>query len=388
MTDTQIAVIGLVKAAVTTEKVELPENSDFGEVIKIAKKHGITPLIYYGGVACGLDQNLPSMKELFTCTCKYLLISQQQLYSVDEICRAFDNEKIDYLPLKGILLKKLYPRPEMRSMSDADILIKPEQYTKIKSIMSSLGYNETTQSDHEYVWQKGNIHIELHKRLIPSYNKDYYAYFGDGWLLAKQNIGTRYSMTKEDNMIYLFTHFAKHYRDAGIGIKHITDLWVFRKKHPDLNEEYIKNELSALQLYDFYINVIKTLACWFEGRSSDYKTELITGVIFSSGVYGTHEAHLLSEGLKLSKSKSNAKLKKYMKLIFLPFKDMVEKYRFLKQAPFLLPVMWFYRILVAIVFKQQTIKTQKDNISVMSNDRIDSYKQSLNAVGLDFNFKE
>ena len=31
---------------------------------------------------------------------------------------------IDYLPLKGYNLKKLYPKPELRTMGDADVLIR------------------------------------------------------------------------------------------------------------------------------------------------------------------------------------------------------------------------------------------------------------------------
>ena len=106
--------------------------------------------------------------------------------------------------------------------------------------MQKLGYAEKVESNHEYIWHKAGSYIELHKRLIPTYNKDYYSYFGDGWRLAKLKDGTRFSMTDEDQMVYLFTHYAKHYRDAGIGIRHIVDLWVYRNNKPNLNEEYIK----------------------------------------------------------------------------------------------------------------------------------------------------
>lgn len=39
---------------------------------------------------------------------------------------AFDAGGIDYMPLKGSILKDLYPRHEMRMMGDADILIRME----------------------------------------------------------------------------------------------------------------------------------------------------------------------------------------------------------------------------------------------------------------------
>ncbi len=96
--------------------------------------------------------------------------------------------------------------------------------------MNRLGYLPGVESNHEYVWDKKNmLHVELHKMLIPSYNKDYYAYFGDGWRLAKKYDGSEFKMSDEDTFVYIFTHFAKHYRDAGIGIRHITDIYVYLK---------------------------------------------------------------------------------------------------------------------------------------------------------------
>ena len=209
--------------------------------------------------------------------------------------------------------------------------------------------------------------------------------------MAKVKNGTRYEMTDEDQMIYLFTHYAKHYRDAGIGIRHIVDLWVYRKNRPDLDEEYIKTELEALQLYDFYVNTVKTLSVWFEGGEPDSKTDFITYIIFNSGIYGTKEAHILSEAVKISKTQGSSdkvKAKKLQDLIFLPYPYMCEKYAFLKKVPFLLPVMWIVRIFTAILFKRDSIKRNQENLEKMTVQSIDSYQQSLNFVGLDFNFKE
>ena len=58
----------------------------------------------------------------------------------------------------------------MRTMGDADILIKTEQYERIVPIMNRLGYLPGVESNHECVWDKKNmLHVELHKMLIQSY---------------------------------------------------------------------------------------------------------------------------------------------------------------------------------------------------------------------------
>lgn len=387
----QIAVLSIIKSALKNENSKLPEDFNFDKVFSIAKKHQITVMVYYGLLNCGVDQGYPVMQQLFMFTCQNVAISEQQMYALRKIFSSFDENQIDYMPLKGTLLKEMYPKPEMRSMGDADILIKEEQYKSIKPIMEELGYAEKIESNHELIWTKKGSYIELHKRLIPSYNKDYFAYYGDGWRLAKNKNGTRFSMTDEDQMIYLFTHFAKHYRDAGIGLRHIVDLWVYRNAKPDLDEEYIKAELQKLRLYDFYVNIVKTLDVWFDGGESNEITDFITNVIFSSGVYGRNETQVLSEAVKISKTygkSKNVKKRKYLKLIFPPVSSLKQKYTFLGKAPFLLPVMWVVRIFTVLLFKRERIKYNQYIVNTMNQENIDSYQKSLDLVGLDFNFKE
>lgn len=391
MNSLQRGVIDIVYAALTGEKVSLPADFDLVSGITIAQKHKIVTMFYYGALNCGFGQELPFMQALFRQTCKNTALSERQTYEIEKIYEAFAAEKVDYMPLKGILLRDMYPKSEMRYMGDADILIKTEQYDRIKSVMQRLSYSEVMESDHELAWQKQIINIELHKRLIPSLNKDYYAYFGDGWHLAKIKNDTRYSMTDEDQWIYLFTHFAKHYRDTGIGIKHMVDLWLYRKNKPALEEEYIKKALISLQLYDFYVNVMNAISVWFDGRKTDAKTDFITDVIFNSGVYGTHEVHLLSNAVKQTKSTGSAKKTRHIKILeklFLPYDSMCKKYPILKKVPVLLPVMWVVRGVDVALFQRKRIKAVETEFKLLSEDGIANYEQSLHYVGLDFHFKE
>lgn len=238
-----------------------------------------------------------------------------------------------------------------------------------------------------------NRHIELHKRLIPSYNKDYYEYFGYGWQLAieSENGTTEFKMSDEDQMIFLFTHFAKHYRNSGIGIRHIVDLWVYQQNKTKLNEDYIERELKKLQLNDFYVNILKTLEVWFGDGQDNDKTDLITQIIFNSGVYGTHETRVLSNAYKKTISGENVKnvrITAFLKTAFLPYKFMADKYPVLKKIPILLPIMWVVRFFDILIFKRDKIKTQINDFETSSAERITDYGQALNYVGLDFNFKE
>ena len=264
----QQGIVALIRSGLTGEKLRLPDGFDMERAGRQMIRHQIQPLCYVGAVNCGVERNLPAMKLLFQHYCRSLQHSEGQMNAAEQLFRAFDAEGIDYRPLKGCRMKGLYPRAEMRPMGDADVLVCSKQYDRIRSVVEKLGYQEQVESNHELIWNRKDLHLELHKRLIPSYNKDYYRYFGDGWRLAKVEEGTRFGMTCEDEYVYLFTHFAKHYRDGGIGCRHVTDLWVYRKAYPEMNEEYVAAELKKLRLFEFEQNIRRVTAVWFEEADS------------------------------------------------------------------------------------------------------------------------
>lgn len=389
----KIGVISLIKAAVTGEAISMPDGFDLELLWDTAKNHQITSMLYYGASNCGLDTNTPIMKKLFSALCNCIIISEKQKLETYNVCRAFGENSIDHMLLKGALLREMYPHADMRLMSDIDILIKTEQYDRINKVMTQLGFVEKAESDHEYIWEKSGIVIELHKRLIPSYNKDYYAYYGDGWKLAipSSTLPHRYEMSAEDQMIYLFTHFAKHYRGGGIGLRHMTDLYVYRKSVGELDEEYLKEELQKLKIYEFYTNITKTIDVWFNDAASDEKTDLITDVIFTNGVYGLNSKRRIAETVILKKRKSPIKserLQHIIRTIFPSLKNMRLKYGFLEKLPFLLPVAWIIRLFNIVFFKRKRAKKFWHDMKNISSENVSDYKRSLSYVGLDFNFEE
>lgn len=386
----QIGIMALVKSALTGEKMKIPENFDWDGALNTAKKHQIIPMLYYGVQYSGITPPAEIMQKLELTTYKNIAVSQNQLYALEQIYKAFDENKIDYMPLKGSVLKFVYPKPEMRPMGDADILIRQEQYEEIRPVMTELGFSEILESDHELIWdKKGVLHVELHKRLIPSYNKDYYEYYGDGWRFAEHKENCRYDMRNEDNYIYLFTHYAKHYRDGGIGIRHMTDLYVFAA-HSELDYEYIEEELKKLQLLEFYKNTRHTLGVWFGGETPDNMSDFITAKIFGSGSYGTYDAHLLSAALKTSGPNGNEAqvMKSLLKnKAFPPYKAMLSRYKCLEKHPALLPLMWLVRFL-QIPFRRGSVKRNIENAKITAPDKVIAYRDELEVVGLKYNFKE
>ena len=387
-----LGVIALVKSACTGEKAVLPDNFDFRSAYSLAKKHSVVPLIYYGMENSGIETDADLSSKYFLAVGQSIAIGEKQIFELSNLSREFEENGIDFMPLKGSVIRSLYPKQEMRLMGDADILIRTEQYDKIIPILEDNGFTFVKESTNELCWEKRPFYVELHRYLVAPSHKDYFAVLGDGWQMAKPADGFKhkYEMSDEDFFVFLFAHFTKHYRSAGIGIKHMTDIWVYLKAKPSLDMDYVERELDKLNMLTFYKNVLRTVNAWFEGAEFDDITYLITEKIFASGAFGTREAFAKSGALKDLKSgeAKNVRSRKMLRLLFLPYKNMCVLFPFLKKAPVLLPFMWIYRGIYTVFCKNGALTRHYNEIRELSPQQLSQYEKELSSVGLDFHFEE
>ncbi len=382
--------LSLIKLALTGESAPIDSDIDFKQLLSISAKHQIFPLVFDGLYKA--KGNFEDAEQYRKYTFKLIGYDQNQLYFLKKIEALFNDNGIDYMLLKGSSIKKYYPLSEFRLMSDIDILIKEVQYKTIKPLFLKMGFVESVESDHEFIWKHSSgLIVELHKRLIPSYNDDYYSYYINPWKKAVYKSNHSYSMSKEDEYIYIFTHLTKHYRDGGIGLRHLIDIWYFALKHSLLNKTYINKELDKLGLLEFHNNIIDTLDVWFNGKEATELTDYITQRIIESGNFGLKEWHDIANAARATArtdSASSAKTKTIFRLIFLPLDDMKKKFPVLEKLPFLLPLMWIVRWINAIFNKKGSIANETNKLSYMTDQIVDNYNKELQMVGLKFELKK
>ena len=393
MTDTQRGLILLIKSALTGEAVMLPVTCNIEEIVRCGKKHKILPMLYYG--ILNSEINIPEEIKSFleADTFKNILKDQKQLYQIDLVRKAFEDNGIDYMLLKGSKLKNLYPKTEMRLMNDADILIRVEQKGLASKVLAKLDFIEDTErkEDHDTVFNKrGELRLELHWYIVPPYSKDYFAYFGNGWRFASIEKEGKHSylMSPEDNLVYIFAHFANHYRHVGIGVRHLVDFWVYLQRNPNLNEEYVYSCLEELKLKQFYINIRDTIGVWFEDGESTEMTDYITNQLFCFGEYKTKNARTVSS--ELQRLKWNETIGKHRWLIkaFPPYEVLHTPYPILRKSKLFLPFVWIFRIIRAVFFRRNSIRKQQEILKNISKEDIMSFEGELNYVGLNFDFRK
>ncbi|MBR5538911.1 MAG: nucleotidyltransferase family protein [Clostridia bacterium] len=382
-------ILSLVRSAFDGSSVDLPSDTDWQKVFTIGKTYRLLPIISVGIS----NSNITLPDDVQSAFDSYLLSNfvqdQSQNMALTSLETAFDKNGIEYMPIKGVILKKLYPSSEFRPMGDADILIKMEQREKVDGLMYDCGFSYCYESPHELVYKKKGVCIELHKHIIPPYNKDYYSYFGDGWKLARKDSGTRYLLSDNDHYIFAVTHLAKHYRDGGVGPIHLLDLWIMQNK-THIDADCVDAELGKLGLGVFHKNVLDTVSVWFGKREGTELTEFITNRVFNSGNFGTKESRALASATKTSKSTSLKGIgyKRAVRRLFPKVSELELGYPILKKCPLLLPFCWCHRFVKTLIFRREKLSRRLDEIKNTTEEKVAAYQDELIAVGLDFNFKE
>lgn len=385
--------IKIVRAGLSGEKQSIESGFETELLYNIAKRHRIMGLCFYGAGLLGLDEDDTAMQMLYKGALSELSVHEKQKTETENLFCELEKEKISYMPLKGYLLKELYRRPELRTMGDADILIKMEEYPRIKEVMTRLGFEFCHESSNELVWKKGKIfNIELHRALFPSYNREFLSLFGHPWSNAvKDNTEYRYKMLPEDEFVFNFTHFVKHYKLGGIGVKHLCDLWVMTQ-NKKLDFAQIESKIEKLNLTEFYQNIKKTLNYWFADGEADEKTEIITKTVIKSGAFGTRKSSQNAFALRLASEnealKGKNKLAVWLFKIFPSAKYIEHKYPFLKKHKWLLPVAWIIRLFDATFVNQRKLKNGVKAIKNTDSERMKQIEKDFLAVGLTFSKTE
>lgn len=374
----------ILRSAVTGEALPLPEGFTLEEGDELIQSQSLVPLIFQGACNCKIPADSEIMGRYQTGYLRTVIHSEQQDRAVNRIFQVFEENGIDYMPLKGCNLKKLYPRPELRIMGDADILIRLEQYEKIEPLIAQLQYEKVSETAHEFCWKSKVLFLELHKRIIDPNHEDLCGYFGDGWDKAILDEGHRYMLSREDEFIFLFTHMTKHFRLTGIGARLFVDLYLYRRAYPQMDEAKIEAAMKQLGILDFYRNVMKMLEVWFEDRQPDAVTDMITEYIFSSGNWGSQENKVYAKELKKEENIKNSRFRSLMRTLFIPLEEIQSSYNILYKFPILLPVFWVVRWFDVLLHRRGNIKKRMDIVNSVTDEKLRQRQEAFRAMGLDF----
>ena len=340
----------------TVPEIQETDIPDLDKVYKRASRHMMSEIVATGLEKAGFaDQR--SSKELGRARHRAILFEN----SWKEVSEKFEEAGINYLPLKGLVVKQYYPGIGLREMSDHDVLINPSRAEDVKNIMEGLGYttDQFDKTSHDVYFKEPVLNYEIHKRLFGiSCGNAIYEYYRDVNRFF-QGEGCRHAFSAEDFYVYMIAHEYKHYITKGTGLRSLLDTYVYLK-HVPLDMEYVKGEIQKLGLSDFE-ELNRSLANnLFSGEKlSDTEAQMLKYVV-TSGTYGTKthriqnqvnrhggRAQYIKDRLIAPISKNNPRYDAFAK-----------KFPVFYKYKILLPFLPFYRIINALGSGKLSLETK------------------------------
>lgn len=351
------SMLAVIRNFVNNRKIDVSSISDMRELYLICRKHNLAAFM-----ANALEQAKDEMDEYEFKqwqSYKNRVTYNSALFDVEreEIVSFLEEKHIWYVLLKGLVIREYYPSPELREMSDNDILVDRAGVPLIHEYMLKRGYkidNYCQVNDNEYL-KPPVYNFEIHSALFDKdVNPKWTGYYENviERLVKKEN-KYQYVFTKEDFYIYFIIHTYKHFYTGGIGLRTLLDEFlIMRREEENLDFHYINKELKKTGTLEFE-KEYRRLAQKVFGQDTESLDELNDSqkdmllYIFDSGTHGTY-AHVAMHKMGYQSGeemKMSSRLKFMLSRIFPKPAFFKKYYPITYKYKVLLPFAYIYRIL-------------------------------------------
>ena len=339
------AVNGIVPDQARIEKLDLPS------VYRLAERHMLTAVAAYALKSTGIRDTAFVQAAAKAMRKMAVMDAEQEI-----ILERLERSGIRYMPLKGAILKDLYPAYGIRQMSDRDILIDQERVEDVRRIMTELDYTvEKYNEDYHDCYYKPPVsNFEMHRRLVsPMNGETVYSYYLNVDRLLRKDPGNTYGyhFSDEDFYVFLVVHEHKHYSERGTGLRSLLDTYVYLK-NKNLDMGYVEEELDKLGIAGHEREIRSLVLKLFNGEALIGEEKKMLNYILSCGTYGREENHTLNQLAVKGRKRY------FLSRLTLPYARMVEMYPVLEKVPVLYPFCWIHRLVHAFLFKNKKVMYQ------------------------------
>lgn len=375
--------IKLIRYVLNGDIPELPSDIDFEKLFDFGKSHGIENMLYVGLRDLKIDVPAEIMKKFKTAYEMQIMVEATQAIELESIGEEFEKAGIDYVPLKGSVIKYLYPMPDYRKSGDIDVLIHPEYEEKIDTIMVKLGWKRETELDgygvHFSYNKKPFGEVEMHRSLVSARNRSSkFCVLAWDNVSLKKGTGHHYILNDEFMYVYLMAHLCHHLYRGGAGIRLISDLYVM-KQNVKLDAVKLKKYLKLAKLTDLDHMINKLIEKWFSGESEPEKDiRVLEKIVMTGGSFGTLETRRAME----TSNSTWDKVFKFLRRLFPHSYVLKGRYPILNKKPYLLVFFWIYRFFDIGLFERDTIvgKLEESTAAFNNEYRNKDIKNIVKAV--------
>lgn len=377
MKKTNLEFLSLLKSSLKNEKYD-GEKIDFEDLVyiyKMSEIHHVVPMIYNAAYnedffkEC--DANFQAMFK--SSAFRYIFSQIQRTNHFLEVYKKLSEKNIKILVFKGIIFRNMYNNPDDRISSDEDILIKKEDYEKVKEFFLSEGFEFIDKGEEcAYFSKSTGLCIEVSTSLFSHESKAYghlNKLFEDVFEKSiKINIDKIdiLTLSHEQHLIYIVFHNMKHFLTGGFGIRQVADFSKYIETYGEyINWEKFWSDLKDLNYDTFALNLIE-ISLKYLGFNNDKITypdnitsfdelknsqkyyinsESLINDILDAGVFGASTMDRKHTALMTLDAVEDKKKSNRLKAVFPNVNYLKDNYTYLQKCPILLPVAWGQRIL-------------------------------------------
>lgn len=367
------------KAKSITYKFDVKDEKSFLELLTM---HGLVGYFYET-----IDPNsfkepkyLLKFKQIFQ---SYISKDVKQQEVIKNLESIFTKEEIPFIFLKGVPLKKIYPNTYERTMGDIDILVKKDDFLKAKEVLEKNNYKYLSATTHHHVYESSSLmEVELHQSITSIVDYDSKGLLDDCWSYVTEKEGIP-SFDPSFEYVYLLTHFARHIKTSGVGLRNLIDLEIYLIHHlKDMDQKRLEILLNRVGLQTMHERLLSLLDVLYREKPMTDKDGMVLDYIIKSGVHGLGKEHNYYESKKTYETKKlkKSKFRYFLSEVFPRRTYIMEQYPYLKKYPILLTYAWFVRILKQVFRKP---KDTKMRLKAITNDKKTSDIENVyNTLGL------
>ena len=271
-------------------------------------------------------------KQMFSAVYRY----QRLNYEYMRLCDTLETAKIDYMPLKGSIIREYYPESWMRTSCDIDILVHEEDLDRaVQALCDTLEYRaEGERYYHDIsLYSPSGIHLELHFNIL-EHIEQIDGLLSRVWEFSKPIKGKQYAyrQTNEYLVFHCLAHMSYHFVKGGCGIRPFMDLHLLRTKM-GYDEKKVRGFCRECGLERFYDSVLALSQVWFNQEKHSHITANMEEYLLTGGIYGSHQ-----NVITLAQEKKGGRRNYILFRIFMPYRDLKLQYPVLERHKWLLPI--------------------------------------------------
>ena len=378
MNSTQKLFVSLLSSHLNSTLPRWDNNCDGKELYRLAAVNGVSAIT--ANELLRLPEKECLSQEILSQFRQQIGYTLMDFEEKERVCKktveVFCNENIDFLIVKGYVLRELYPVKEYRTGGDIDFIIRKKDLQKCEDALKTAGFALAEGGSYEASFDFDGQHIEVHTQLDCDHK-----YFEDIFDMCK-NEGNRYYIDNETHLLYVLCHIIKHFRLCGTGIKMFMDIDVLIRHIDNFNYDAFMKRCSLLGIEAFAKAAFSLCNYWFNTpvkAEIDFKEEaefreLFETEIIEGGSFGFERRGLGS--YYLGKAKGAGKIRAFFKMLFPDIKYLKSRYKYADAHPALIPFAWLHRLFSAIFIRGgHSLNTAREIAN--SGDSDSTYRQLL-----------